>query len=165
MPYQGLPQAPQSRLASATATAKRMAVAACGLLIYTCAGCASLPDAALEKEMISPQAVEFDNARGPVSASKSTGIIEGLKRKSGDIDILEKHLAMEQAINADSPLVLGNKLILLQDGPATYQAMFAAIGKAKDHINLETYISKTMRSAGSSQICCWKGRPQASRST
>jgi cardiolipin synthase len=86
------------------------------------------------------QAVEFDNARGPVSAGKSAAIFDKLESKSGDIDILEKHLAMEQAINADSPLVLGNKLVLLQDGPATYQAMFAAIRQAKDHINLETYI-------------------------
>ena len=77
---------------------------------------------------------------GPVSAGKSAAILEELKSKSGDIDILQKHLALEQAINADSPLVLGNKLVLLQDGPATYQAMFAAIRKAKDHINLETYI-------------------------
>ncbi|MGO4304397.1 hypothetical protein AB4Z41_12030 [Cupriavidus sp. RAF12] len=29
---------------------------------------------------------------------------------------------------------------LLQDGPATFQAMFAAIRSAKDHINMETYI-------------------------
>jgi cardiolipin synthase A/B len=36
--------------------------------------------------------------------------------------------------------VLGNKLTLLQDGPATYQAMFAAMRAAKDHIHLETYI-------------------------
>ena len=49
-------------------------------------------------------------------------------------------MALEQAINTDSPLVLGNKLVLLQDGPATYQAMFAAMRAARDHINLETYI-------------------------
>ena len=30
--------------------------------------------------------------------------------------------------------------MLLQDGPATYRAMLAAMGNAKDHINLETYI-------------------------
>jgi cardiolipin synthase len=54
--------------------------------------------------------------------------------------MLEKHLAYEQAVNADSPLVLGNKLTLLQNGPATYQAMFTAIRAARDHINLETYI-------------------------
>ncbi|MHB1186334.1 cardiolipin synthase [Thiobacillus sp.] len=122
----------------ATPLAGRMMVAACILL--TVAGCASLPDAAQELETPHAQAVAFDTARGPVSASKSAAIIEKLERKSGDSDILQKHLAMEQAINADSPLVLGNKLVLLQDGPATYQAMFAAMRNARNHINLETYI-------------------------
>ena len=115
-----------------------MPVATCCLLAVT--GCASLPDAAREMEKPHAQAVEFDNAQGPVSASKSAAILDELKSNSGDIDILQKHLALEQAINADSPLVLGNKLVLLQDGPATYQAMFAAIRRAKDNINLETYI-------------------------
>lgn len=31
-------------------------------------------------------------------------------------------------------------MVLLKDGPATYQAMFAAIRGATDHINLESYI-------------------------
>ncbi|GAB4507972.1 MAG: phospholipase D-like domain-containing protein [Sulfuricaulis sp.] len=115
-----------------------MKVAACCSLAL--AGCASLPDATHEMEKPHAQAVEFDSARGPVSAGKSAAILEELKSKSGNIDILQKHLALEQAINADSPLVLGNRLVLLQDGPATYQAMFKAIRKAKDHINLETYI-------------------------
>ena len=87
-----------------------------------------------------PQAVEFEGARGPVSAGRSAAIIEDLERKTGDSDILQRHLAIEQAINVGSPLVLGNRLVLLQDGPATYQAMFAAMRTAKDHINLETYI-------------------------
>ena len=104
------------------------------------AGCASLPDAAHEMGKPHAEAVEFDTAHGPVSASKSAAILDELKSRSGDIDILRRHLAQEQAINADSPLVLGNKLVLLQDGPATYKAMFAAIRGAKDHINLETYI-------------------------
>ena len=30
--------------------------------------------------------------------------------------------------------------ILLRDGPATYEAMFADIRNAKDHINVEAYI-------------------------
>jgi cardiolipin synthase len=86
------------------------------------------------------QVVAFESARGPVSAGKSAAIIEGLERTTGDSDILQRHLAIEQAINIGSPLVLGNRLVLLQDGPATYQAMFAAMRAAKDHINLETYI-------------------------
>jgi cardiolipin synthase len=115
-----------------------MTLAACYSLAL--AGCATLPDAERELEKPHAQAVEFDSASGPVSAGRSAAILEELKSKSGDIDILQKHLALEQAINADSPLVLGNRLVLLQDGPATYRAMFAAIREAKDHINLETYI-------------------------
>nr|WP_296672827.1 cardiolipin synthase [Sulfuricaulis sp.] len=116
----------------------RMAAAACYLL--TLAGCASFPDAAHEMGKPHAETVQFDSARGPVSANKSANILAELKSQSGDIDILQKHLALEQAINTDSPLVLGNRLVLLQDGPATYQAMFAAMRQAKDHINLETYI-------------------------
>ncbi len=145
MTCQKLVTSPQSRSLArpfSFAVAGRLTIAVCCLLIST--GCASLPDAAhaheVEKPHATTKAVEFESARGPVSASRSSAIIEGLERKSGDIDILQKHLTMEQAINVGSPLVLGNKLILLQDGPATYQAMFAAIRKAKDHINLETYI-------------------------
>ena len=40
----------------------------------------------------------------------------------------------------DEPLVAGNRVDLLQDGPGTYAAMFAAIDGARDHVNLESYI-------------------------
>ena len=96
-------------------SAWRMAVAAC--MSLTGAGCASLPDAALEMETPHTQVVMFEGARGPVSAGRSAAIIDKLEGASGDIDILQKHLALEQAINLDSPLVLGNKLTLLEDGP------------------------------------------------
>jgi cardiolipin synthase A/B len=54
--------------------------------------------------------------------------------------MLGRHLEIEQAVDLHSPLIPGNEVILLQDGPATYAAMFAAIRDACDHINLETYI-------------------------
>jgi len=38
------------------------------------------------------------------------------------------------------PLVTGNRVDLLQDGPGTYAAMFEAIDGARDHVNLESYI-------------------------
>ena len=38
------------------------------------------------------------------------------------------------------PLIGGNRVQLLQDGPGTYAAMFEAIDAARDHINLESYI-------------------------
>src|SRR5207342_2437701 len=56
-----------------------------------------------------------------------------------ETSILDRHVALEQSF-VESPLVIGNRVTLLKDGPATYKAMFAAIHKAKDHINLETYI-------------------------
>ncbi|WP_114968622.1 cardiolipin synthase [Rhodoferax ferrireducens] len=102
-------------------------------------GCATLPDAKAVIERHSGQAARFENARGALSAQKSAAILAALKRESGKIDILEKQIALEQAI-VGSPLTVENKVTLLQDGAATYSAMFAAIRRARDHINLESYI-------------------------
>jgi cardiolipin synthase len=104
------------------------------------AGCATLPDARRDRAEPHAQQVEFEGAQGPVSAARGDAILATLEGGAGASDVLEKHLAYEQAVNAGSPLVLGNKLTVLQNGPATYQAMFTAIRGAKDHINLETFI-------------------------
>jgi cardiolipin synthase len=116
---------------------KFAAAAVCCLLIA--AGCATLPDTQFLTERYATQAARFESARGALSAKRSTAIVAELKRTSGDLDMLDKQITLEQEI-VGSPLVVGNKVTLLQDGPATYQAMFAAIGKAKDHINIESYI-------------------------
>lgn len=116
---------------------KLAAVTAISTLAAT--GCATLPDTAALIARHTGQAARFENARGALSDQKSAAILAELKRKSGDIDILEKQIALEQAI-VGSPLIVGNKVTLLRDGNATYSAMFAAIRKARDHINLESYI-------------------------
>lgn len=103
-------------------------------------GCASLTEKIREMDIPYVQTVEFESARGMLSARQGDAVLSAIKSKTGEIDILQKHLAFEQAINLDSPLVLDNKLVLLQDGPATYKAMFKAMRAARDHINLETYI-------------------------
>ncbi len=103
------------------------------------AACTTLPDTDALIAHHAGQTARFDNARGPLSAKQSAAVLAELKRKSGDLDILDKQIALEQAI-VGSPLVTGNKITLLQDGEATYAAMFAAIRAAKDHINLESYI-------------------------
>jgi len=113
--------------------------AAALLMLLTVVGCATLPDTRFLSERYETQAAKIESARGPLSAKRSAAIIAELKRKSGDLDILDKQVALEQEIGG-SPLVIGNKVVLLQDGPATYAAMFAAIGAAKDHINVESYI-------------------------
>jgi cardiolipin synthase len=123
--------------------ARRRVALLSGVLLGLAMGlqsCATLPDAKRDDAAPHSQKVEFEGTNGPVSAARSEAIISKLETQDGATDILRKHLANEQAINAGSPLTLGNKLTLLQNGPATYAAMFAAIRTAKDHINLETYI-------------------------
>lgn len=103
--------------------------------------CASLPEVAAQPTVIKQaQAVEMENEKGPVSTRVKAAVLKEIENEAGDSEILNRHLAYEQAVNRASPLVLGNRLTLLEDGPATYKAMFDAIRKAQDHINLETYI-------------------------
>ncbi len=118
-------------------TLLRSAATAVGVLAF--AACATLPDTDELIQRHAGQAARFETARGALPARQSAAILAQLKRQSGDIDILDKQIALEQAVN-DSPLILGNKVTLLQDGAQTYPAMFTAIRSARDHINLESYI-------------------------
>jgi cardiolipin synthase len=111
------------------------------LILLLCAqGCASLPNAKEDSDAPHAEQVQFENTRGPVSNVRSDAILNRLEDSGPATDVLQKHLAYEQAVNSTSPLMLGNKLTLLQNGPATYKAMTAAIRAAKSSINLETYI-------------------------
>jgi cardiolipin synthase A/B len=112
---------------------------AVAFLAALAAGCASLPDTQFLSDRYETQASRFQNAWGPLSAKKSAAIVARLKGANGDLDILDKQTALEQQIGG-SALVVGNKATLLQDGPATYRAMFAAIGAAKSRIDVESYI-------------------------
>jgi cardiolipin synthase A/B len=119
------------------ADAWRLGAAACAALLG--AGCASLPDTQFLSDRYETQASRFQNALGPLSAKRSAAIVAQLKSANGDLDILDKQTALEQQIGG-SALVVGNKVTLLQDGPATYRAMFAAIGAARSRIDVESYI-------------------------
>jgi len=103
------------------------------------AGCSSLPRIVPDLARDTRPPVQLEGARGPLSAAQSKEVLERLKSRGKDSDVLDRHLALEEALTG-SPLTTGNEVRLLEDGPATYQAMFAAIVAARDHINLETYI-------------------------
>ena len=115
-----------------------------GLLVGAMlSGCAGLlhDDKPLASTPAAGEKVEIESGNGaPVSGAAERRILGALEAESGASSILRHHLRYEQAINRGNPLVLGNRLTLLQDGPATYKAMFEAMEKARDHINLETYI-------------------------
>jgi len=113
-----------------------VAALAASLIFY---GCASMPDVEGLLDSRRGELTQFETVGGPLSEERSARLIEAIKRKAGDTDILDKHMAVENAL-VDTPLVLGNRVVLLQDGKATYEAMLAAIAQATDHINLETYI-------------------------
>lgn len=105
-------------------------------------GCASLPsmrtillDSPTEED--APPAMV--GARRQLTARESRAVMERLKRQTLPTDILESHVVVEEAVSG-IPLVVGNRVTLLIDGPATYAAMFKAIQNAKDHVNFETFI-------------------------
>lgn len=108
-------------------------------LLTICAGCATVPDTGFLSRPTRLQQAKFENAWGPISARTSAAIVAELKRQTGDIDILDRQIAIEQAIVGE-PLVLGNKATLLLDGPATYEARLALIRGAQRTINIEAFI-------------------------
>lgn len=103
------------------------------------AGCSSIPTMVPDMALEPSRPVQLDGAHGPLTAQQSKAILARLEKHGDETNIFDKHLALEAEI-VGSPLVVGNKVELLIDGPTTYDAMFAAIGNAKDHINMETYI-------------------------
>jgi cardiolipin synthase len=108
-------------------------------------GCASVPDVddvGIEQQVGTPQIV---GAHGPLTAAQSRTILARLEQQSQGSDLLERHLAIEQAV-AGAPLVAGNHTTLLHDGPETFRAMFKAMGAAKKSIYLEYYIFENVES-------------------
>jgi cardiolipin synthase A/B len=109
------------------------------LQLTALSACTSLPVLVPDMAMQSSHAVQLDSKNGPLTAKQSQAILAKLKKNGDDTNIFDKHLALMTEIT-NSPLMLGNKVELLVDGPITYDAMFTAIENAKDHINIETYI-------------------------
>lgn len=102
-------------------------------------GCSSIPTMVPDMALESHRPLQLNGAHGPLSVKQSQAVLNRLKKDSETTNIFDKHLALEAEI-AGSPLVAGNRVELLIDGPLTYEAMITAIDKARDHINMETYI-------------------------
>lgn len=108
-------------------------------VVLALAGCASVPDASFLKNAYVAQEPQFKDAWGEVSDRMGKALAAELKRQNGALDIVGRQLAIEQAV-VGAPLVVGNKVTLLLDGPQTYGAMFAAMRAARETINAEFYI-------------------------
>jgi len=108
------------------------------LAVLLLGACAKLPPVdpmiAAAGQAAAPPTVQM--ASGQMSAGAGQRMANTVDRYSDDFS---EHVAVEQAI-VGTPLTAGNSVTLLQDGPASYRAMFAAMEQAKDHINVEFYI-------------------------
>lgn len=101
-------------------------------------GCAQLPEIRyLNHSLVAPANPTVTNAQGTLSANKSKSLL--FKRWRNSYTTVAALAALEEAATG-SPLIAGNKVTLLYDGPQTMAAMTEAISAAQDHINLETYI-------------------------
>lgn len=103
------------------------------LLLPLC-GCASLKDVTPVQAAPAPILVK----NGPAKAAPTDPAQLAPRWGSNYLEAGALALLEQQATK--QPLIAGNKLTLLYDGPQTMQAMTAAIRAATDHINLETYI-------------------------
>ncbi|MDB5770313.1 MAG: cls, partial [Burkholderia sp.] len=106
-----------------------------GLLV---SACATLPEVRyLNSALIAPANPTVTNAQGTLSTKKSKSLLASRWRNS---NVASSTLAALEEAATGSPLIAGNKVTLLYDGPQTMAAMTEAINAARDHINLETYI-------------------------
>jgi cardiolipin synthase len=107
------------------------------LLIGTVASCRTLPDA--EKLPDTPLKANptVENARGTMQKAQASQL---LQRRWANATADLKGLAVLEEQATGVPLIAGNRVQLLFDGPATMREMMAAVRNATTSINLETYI-------------------------
>jgi cardiolipin synthase len=115
--------------------AARAAVAGSSLALL--AACATVPD--LDRFLLQTEQVRLEGSRGALTHAQSQKIIEELKRRSPETGILDRHVAVEEALSGN-PLSVGNKVIPLEDGQQTYTQMLNEIKGAKHHVHMEMYI-------------------------
>ena len=114
---------------------RRLGASALCLLL---AACARLPDLNyLKTPLNAPETPRVVNAQGTLSGKDAASL---LAQRLGHSKVDAKALASIEELATGRPLIAGNKVTLLFDGPKTISAMMAAVAVAKDSINLETYL-------------------------
>ena len=89
--------------------------------------------------MLRKEAVRLESGSGALSHSQSRKVLEDLKKRSPDTNILDRHVAVEEAL-AGTPLSLNNLALPLEDGKQAYASMLQAIRGARHHVHMEMYI-------------------------
>ncbi len=122
---------------------------AVGMLALGVAACSSVPSNEIEEAIDAPAVgrPQVVGLHGPLSERQSRAILERLRRQSADSDVLQRHIALEQAL-LDSPLIAGNAVRLLRDGRESFAAMFAAMDAAVQSLELEYFTFEDVESGG-----------------
>ena len=82
---------------------------------------------------------------GRLNPAERTRLLQRLGAQ-GDAPLVQRHLLALQTLGT-LDLYAGNETLLLEDGPSTYAAMFAAIGQARRSVLLESYIIDSAETA------------------
>jgi cardiolipin synthase len=98
------------------------------MMICVLSACAGLPDVTALDNTLDPRATPGVSSAGRQGAAARRIAVP-----------LRAQAALEEAATG-VPLIAGNKISLLFDGPQTMAHMIAAIASATNHIHLETYI-------------------------
>ena len=113
------------------------ALVAC-LMLSMLSACARLPDVNHLKTPSNPPVnPSVVNDKGALSSKAASS---ALPARLGHSKMDAKTQAGLEEAATGRPLIAGNKVTLLFDGPQTISAMMAAVTAAKDTINLETYL-------------------------
>jgi cardiolipin synthase len=111
-------------------------VLGCALSLAACSTLQDVGDLGVQ-DSLAQQASSVTGARGPLSAQAAHSLL--LRHWKNSYADTQAVAALEEQATRQ-PLIAGNRITLLYDGPQTVAAMTRAIAAAKDHINLETYI-------------------------
>lgn len=114
---------------------------AASILVACLSACAtsSALDSAINNESDLPQPIVTRN--GPVTESAGNDLLVQVTGADTERERAQlKHLTDSVRASLSSPLVAGNKVAVLVDGPATFAAIDKAVAQARHHIHVETYI-------------------------
>ncbi len=106
-------------------------------LLSTVGACASMPDMPPAAANGAPGTPSVASVSGILSPKQVSALLE--RRWRTATPDLASLAALEEAVTG-VPLIAGNKVTLLFDGPQIMKEMMAAASAATDTINLETYI-------------------------
>ena len=121
-------------------------MACLGMACMTTAGCSTAPKLAASTPASTPASstavvagqISVESAKGSLDQGQKEQVLQNVAAQGG-ADATKRQLAA-MASFGEIGLYAGNDAKLLIDGPATFKAMFDAIGKARYSILLESYI-------------------------